>query len=62
MNALRPGYSIILDEASSEVDDLIKIEIQSLSTNNFILLIDYFDGWTNIKNAIPIHSEKKKAF
>lgn len=59
MKALRPGYSgpssadlsgKLLEEASTEVDDTIKKEIQDQG-NSFTLLLD---GWTNVKNEAVI--------
>ena len=41
----------LLEEASSEVDDLIKKEIQGHITNSFTLLMD---GWMNVKNEAVI--------
>ena len=54
-NSLQPGYSSpssgdlngeLVEEASLEVVDLIKIDIQGHTINSFIVLVD---GWTNIK-------------
>ena len=60
INALWPGYSGLssadlsekfLDEASSDVNDLIRKEIQGHSTNSFTLLTDV---WMNVKNKAII--------
>lgn len=71
MKSLRPGYfgpssadlsGKLLEEASSEVDDLIKKEIQG-HANSFTLIMD---GWTNVKNeaiiATTIHTGNTSFF